>query len=354
MQLSVPLIPDETYIDFLSTRSQHLSSVYFPLYSGPVLDARMRFVSTGVHDIVRALDRIACKKKYCLLNTRFVHPDRYDDKPFMTSLLDNLEILASQCSLTGIVVNDFYLLNALSAAHAGFLSSLEAVPGVNMMIDSAQKIPPLFDMIKQSGFRLPSKIILDRSVNRDIQKIRQIRQSLRHQFPDLQIELLANEGCILHCPFKLSHDAHIALANTGCVKDSTHQINTRLGCHAYFMNTPERFLQSPFIRPEEVRLFENVADSLKLCGRTLGTKYLRIVIKAWIGQSFEGNLFELMDAAHWLSEHYHLDNKKLDPGFFDLLSSCTKDCNTCRICDDLFNKAATQKPLTIKAYKDVI
>jgi hypothetical protein len=354
MQLSVPFIPDETYATFLNDNSRHLASVYFPLYSGPVLDARLRFNTTPLPELIRLLSRIGAPDKYCLLNTRFILPDQYLDPAFVSSLLNTLEQLVSNRQLTGIVFNDFYFLNALALEkkYHSILSRIEAVPGVNTMITSPDQIEPLFDMIEKAGFRLPSKIIADRSLNRDLEKLEHLHQFIRQQFTDMRIELIANEGCIYHCPFKLSHDALIALGNTGCARDRTHQINTRIGCHAYFFNRPERFLKSPFIRPEDLVHYQDRADSIKICGRTLGVRFLTTVIESYIKRSFDGNLLDIMDAASWMSDGLHIDNKRLDPGFFDLISSCTKRCKACRICKDLFGNAAVQKPLTIKTFKD--
>ena len=354
MQLSVPFIPDETYIDFLNDRSQNLASVYFPLYEGPVLDARMRFDAMPLSKLRKGLQKLKCDKKYCILNTRFVHPKLYEDSHFLTLLANNLEKLAVQNHLTGIVFSDSYLVNALSAVGSEGLSGLEAVPGVNCMIDSFSKLVSFFDLIDQSEFEQPGKVILDRSLNRDNDTLKQVRQSVKAHYPGIKIELLANEGCIYHCPFKLTHDAHISFSNTGAGKDRTHRINTRIGCRRYFYASPERFLKSPFIRPDDLRFYTGLADAVKICGRTLGVKFLMRTIDAYQGDSYDGNLFELMDATHWLSDFYHLDNKKLGHGFFNLISGCTKTCKTCRICHTLFKNTTIQKPVTIKPYKEYL
>ena len=354
MQLTVPFIPDEKYIKFLGSHATILSSVYFPLYSGPVLDARMRFDKITRQTLVKRLSQLKNTPKYCLLNTRFIHPKLYQDKAFLTGLFTMLEKLTSESGLTGIVLNDFYFLNALSVSGPQFLGSLEAVPGINSMIDSISKIEAVLDIIEPSGFKLPGKLILDRSLNRHLKRLEQIRHSLKSNYPEIKIELLANEGCIYQCPFKLSHDAQIAYSNIEPGKNRTHTINTRVGCHAFFHNTPDRIFKSPFIRPEDIGFYENLADSVKICGRTLGTYFLTTAIKAYETHSFDGNLATLMDASHWLSDVYHIDNKSLDPGFFNLITNCTKACKTCRICSDLFERAATRKKVTIRPYKDFL
>lgn len=354
MKLSVPFIPDKKYNHFLKKQTVNIESIYFPLYSGLVLDARMRFNKTTLHELSKGLQELESVKKYCLLNSRFIHPGLYHDAVFLNQLLDNLEFLVADSQINGIVFSDAYFLNALAATKREIMSSLEAVPGINCMIDSSQKAFSFFDLIEQSGFKLPGKIVLDRSLNRNIEQLKAMVIEIKQHYGLIKIELLANEGCIYHCPFKFTHDAQIAFSNTGRSSDKTFQINQSIGCHSYFFKRPETFLKSPFIRPEDVDEYTGVADTIKLCGRTLGTNFLSNCIKAYSEKSYDGNLFDIMDAAHWLSDLFHIENKKLDPGFFKMLTRCTKGCKNCKICKDLFFKTAKKKPFTIKMYKDCL
>jgi len=53
-------------------------------------------------------------------------------------------------------------------------------------------------------------------------------------------------------------------------------------------------------------------------------------------------------------ELHMIENKRLDPDFFSRLTSCTMDCKNCRICNDLFLKTATKKPIKIKKYEEYL
>ncbi|MCD4722460.1 MAG: hypothetical protein K8S13_21770 [Desulfobacula sp.] len=314
----------------------------------------MRFKKADLHELSKGLQQFKAVKKYCLLNSRFINPDLYHDTKFLNQTLDKLEFLVSHSNITGIIFSDTYFLNALSATKRDVISCLEAVPGINSMIDSSQKAFSFFDIIKQTGFKLPGKIVLDRSLNRNINQLKKTGEKIKQQYNHIKVELLANEGCIYHCPFKLTHDAQISFSNLRITIDRTFQINQSIGCHAYFSKTPEKAFKSPFIRPEDTNKYTGMADTIKLCGRTLGIKFLSNCISAYIKKSYNGNLFNLMDATHWLSELYHIENKSLGLDFFNLLTSCTKDCKNCSICSDLFLKTAIKKPLNIKEYKDYL
>ncbi|MCK5163019.1 MAG: hypothetical protein KAQ72_04845 [Desulfobacula sp.] len=354
MKLSVPFIPDKEYTNFLKNKTLNIESIYFSLHSGPVLDSRMRFKKVDFTELSEGLQQFKHVKKYSLLNSRFLNPDLYSDTKFLNQTLDKLEFLVAHSNITGIVFSDAYFLTAMAATKRDVISCLEAVPGINCMIDSSQKAFSFFDMIEQTGFKLPGKIVLDRSLNRNMNQLKKTGDEIKQQYNHIKIELLANEGCIYHCPFKLAHDAQISFSNLRITTDKTFQTNRSFGCHAYFFKTPEKFFKSPFIRPEDMDKYTRIADTIKLCGRTLGSNFLFNCISAYIEKSYKGNLFNLMDATHWLSEIWHIENKRLDPGFFNVITGCTKDCKNCSICSDLFLKTATKQPLKIKKYKDCL
>jgi len=274
MKLSVPFIPYEKYTNFLKNETLNIESVYFSLFSGPILDSRMRFRQVGITDLAAGLKDLGPVKKYCLLNSRFIHPGLYHDSVFLNQTLDQLECLVMNSGITGIVFSDAYLLTALSKTKREIIPCLEAVPGINCMIDCAQKAFCFFDMIEQTNFKQPGKIVLDRSLNRDRTSLEKTSTEIKKKAGNIKIELLANEGCIYHCPFKFTHDAQISLANTGFAPDQTFQTNQTVGCHAYFLKTPAAFFKSPFIRPEDIHAYSQTADTIKLCGRTLGLNFL--------------------------------------------------------------------------------
>lgn len=164
---------------------------------------------------------------------------------------------------------------------------------------------------------------------------------------------MANEGCIYHCPFKPAHDAHIALSNTGLVREATFRMNQTLGCHAYFNTHPHRLLKSPFIRPEDLNHYRGMADGIKLCGRTLGPAFLKRCIRAYGDRTFEGNLLALMDASGFMADRVHIPNPALGPDFFTTLTSCTKQCKGCKICPSIFKQIAATKPVGLSSYEDI-
>jgi len=76
MKLSVPFIPDEGYARFLTRHASNLSSIYFPLPSGPITDARVRIaddLASETQDLCAGLSSLKAIDKYILMNTRFMY-----------------------------------------------------------------------------------------------------------------------------------------------------------------------------------------------------------------------------------------------------------------------------------------
>ena len=346
MKLSVPFIADQNYARFIAGHRSRISSIYFPLPSGPVTDARVRIggdCCPGTREICADLSGLKAIDKYIIMNTRFMTPQVYTDHVILSGMLDDIAHLDNAVGIKGIVFSDLYLLRALDRTGHEIIPSLEAIPGINAMLDSPEKVFTFLEVLDLSRFKSPARIVPDRALNRNPGGLAALSKAVKDFNPDIRIELLANEGCICQCPFKPSHDAHIALSNTGLVKESTFQMNQTLGCQDYFNLRPHGFLKSPFIRPEDIHHYQGIADGIKLCGRTRGVRFLKKCIRAFLDESFDGNLLDLMDTPEVLARQYHIDNTRLGDRFFTTLTSCTKGCKPCRICAEIFNRASWKK-----------
>jgi hypothetical protein len=346
MRFNVPFIPDEKFIDFLNNRSESLDSCHFSLYSDLLLDARHRHHVVQTNDLIADLEMLKGVRKYLLMNSRIQAPQRYFDEGHLNLTVRILTRMLDAGALDGIVFTDAQYLQALSTAGGEQLSRLEAVPSINCMLDSFDKVIAIMNFISITHFKLPETIILDRSLNRKMDALAEISAKCRRKFPGMKIELIANEGCIFQCPFKPAHDCHIALSNMGTPLD-TFRLNHDLGCIRYLKDYPCQILKSPFIRPEDVKAYEKHADVIKICGRDLGSAFLTKAVGAYLQGTFSGNLLELLDALNWMSEKAVIPNEELPVDFQKQLSSCSKDCDACHYCEDLLDACAEEKPLAI-------
>ena len=195
--LNVPFLPDEHYIACLEQCTADLESVHFCLEHEPCLDSRVRVGNAGA---LTGLARLPGVRKYALLNSRFHDPRLLVSGRGLQPLVRTLSGLLDRELVDGIVYCDHYLLQRLADEAPELAVRLEAVPGVNTMLDSFAKVEAQLASIRETGFRTPAKIILDRSLNRDLDRLAALAQQLRDLQPGIRIELLANEGCLPHCP----------------------------------------------------------------------------------------------------------------------------------------------------------
>lgn len=346
--LDVP-VPDPDHVEFLAEFQPALYSVHFSLFLKNIPDGRHRSSTVPEFgDLAAALARLPGPKKYALLNSRFHHPGLYTDKAALHTIIRALDTLLAADVLHGITIVDFYLLQALSDTSSETCSQLEAVPGVNCMLDSFAKVQGCLEAIARTGFKPPTKINLDRSLNRNLPELADVSQQCRRNFPEIRLTLLANEGCLDRCPFKLTHDAQIAFANTGLIANDTRVANQELGCIRELDAHPAELFKSPFIRPEDLHYYEGMVEVIKLCGRTLGPTFLQRVVRSYAKRQYEGNLLDLMDTMEWLAKRLHVANEKLPADFLNKLSSCDKNCCACPYCRELLDKTATSLPFQLE------
>ena len=166
--------------------------------------------------------------------------------------------------------------------------------------------------------------------------------------PEIKLTLLANEGCLDRCPFKLAHDAQIAFANTGCIANETRATNQEHGCIRELGAQPAKLFKSPFIRPEDLQQYEGMVEVIKLCGRTLGPAFLQRVVRGYAERRYAGNLLELMDTMEWLAKRLYVANEELPADFWNRLTSCDKNCHNCSYCRELLDKSATPLPFQLE------
>jgi collagenase-like PrtC family protease len=328
--------------------------VHFSLHDPVLCDARVRLKHASLQTTIDLLARLPGPKKYLLANGRFQPAGTYTGLVGLSRLIEQLERLMDTGVLDGLIFADSYLLTALSDAAPTIVSQMEAIPSVNFSIDSIGKLKVLMDLVSASGFRLPGKITVDRDLNRRPVDLASFSIAIRRRWPRIKIELLANEGCLRHCPYRPTHEALIAATNNATHSDGhfdTQRLNRDLACRRQLAQFPQQILASPFIRPEDVGRYEGSADIIKVCGRTLGVDFLERSVAAYAQCHYRGNLLDLLDAAHWMSDHWNIPNGDIPENFLDVLSTCEQDCADCDFCRMHFEHHVFSKQLQLPDWR---
>lgn len=330
----LPFLPDEAYLAFLAAHQERIHSLHFSLFDQAIPDARHAAGALPAERLAELLGRAPGPNKYALLNSRFHTPNLYTGKG-LKPLLQRLEILLSTDTLQGILFADLFLLQALSDASPELARALEAVPSVNCVVNTLDSALALLDVVDKTRFKPPRKLLLDRNLNRRLPELRALAHALRAEVPGLALALMANEGCLYECPYKLAHDALIAAQRARPEFGDVGVPVRELGCGRLFHREPERLLQSPFIRPEDLDMYADIADIAKLCGRTQGAAVMTKIVSAYLAGEHAGNLLELMDAMEQAAGGLELPNAALPADFCATVANCDKRCARCGYCREL-------------------
>ncbi len=351
MLFDIPVIFDDAYHSFITENRNFIHSVYFGLPTKIGLDARNVINILGAEEFVAFLDLIPREiSRHVTLNTRYTPPHRYSNEN-MRPVVDLLRKLHESGNLTGILVLDFFYLQRLADTDHDLIKKLDVVPSINCMLDSIDKINAVREYLNNLNCGPASKIILDRSLNRRYPELQEIIRYCRAEFPDAAIELIANEGCLYQCPYKINHDIFISLkgdltldnylymAKVSSQKESGEQLITeRKACIKYYAASPDRMLKSPFIRPEDIDRYD--ADIIKISGRARTMDFMKRAFFAYKNRAYTGNLIRLMDAMYEMSHRYYIKNEVLPDDFWHTTAHCDRECERCGYCSEVFDYCA--------------
>ncbi len=154
-----------------------------------------------------------------------------------------------------------------------------------------------------------------------------------------QLYGLSNSGCLNFCSAHTFHDNLVAHENGIAFKDNAYNFEGQ--CAEFLKNGKfrEKWLsRTNFIRPEDITLYEEFFDGIKLATRI--TKSPTRIIEAYTSGSFSGNLPELLEPNHSaLFYPYVVENKKVEEDFAFKTANCDKNCSECGYCEKVFNNA---------------
>jgi collagenase-like PrtC family protease len=195
------------------------------------------------------------------------------------------------------------------------------------------------------------RIVVPREKTRDFQFLKKLIQSF-----DLSVEVLASSPCLLGCPDTNYHGLVSSCESQSTKVCSEPDVSNygRLNCHNYALSNPQEFIKMPWIRPEDVKLYDRIGVSyLKLDGRDKLRDYNIFRAQQYCNNHFEGNWLHMLlpEYPHTREEFdnpsgkykykIYLDNRKLD-GFVEATwyqEGCCHICKKCEICQKKANNS---------------
>ena len=167
----------------------------------------------------------------------------------------------------------------LTRTHA---PSLEVNLGIFGMVESPH------DLARWEELGVDSVTLHGHHVVRDFPMLRAIRAAT-----SLQLQLVANNGCLYHCPYDVVHAVKLSQASEpdgGFFLDECF-----FRCRLLLLRDPVEAIKATWIRPEDTALYEEVGiDRLKLVDRMLATEHILSITRAYTAHRFDGDLTDLV------------------------------------------------------------
>jgi collagenase-like PrtC family protease len=178
-------------------------------------------------------------------------------------------------------------------------------------------------------------LYLPEYVNRDFRLLRKIRKGT-----NCRLVLLANVGCLLHCPLRTYHIELIS--HSGQSQElGTYVDYPLMWCTSEKANDPGQMLKAPWIRPEDLSVYYELGyDEFKLAGREMDRAWVERAASAYAAGRYDGELNDLILGFDHLEPFGSLPprfpNRSLDGfiEFFHRKHDCRTGCGECTYCDD--------------------
>lgn len=177
-------------------------------------------------------------------------------------------------------------------------------------------------------------------INRNFDMIKALRKAVHR---DCALEVLANDPCVFHCPYREYHqtlNAHGSQASRGA-SPAIYIDYPGIKCAIKRIQERAEILKSPWIRPEDTIYWERAGvDLIKLAGRAKPTDWIVECTQIYARREFEGNIYDFVEKSGLHAPEYeaffgtsemikplrfHIDNKSLD-GFIDYFVKAKPRC----------------------------
>ena len=215
--------------------------------------------------------------------------------------------------------------------HENF-EGLDVRASVNMEIGTVEGLSYVADVF--------DSFYAKREFNRNLKQLCVLREWCDKNGKEMY--LLANSGCLNNCSAHAFHDNLVAHEAEIAKMDNGYDFR---GVCWEFLEKPEnKFLwleRTNFIRPEDIELYDGLVPAMKLATRVNSAPAR--VLEAYVGKKYRGSVMELLEPNHSGAFYpSYIENANFDVNFAKTVMSCNKNCEECRYCADVINRACVK------------
>ena len=199
---------------------------------------------------------------------------------------------------------------------------------VNMEIGSVEGMEYLADRF--------DSFYMKREVNRDFRMLRRLKHWCDENGKELF--MLANSGCLNFCSSHVFHDNLVAHENEISAMDNAYLYKGT--CWEYLSRPENRYAlvaRTNYVRPEDIGLYEGLVTAAKLATRVNASP--ERVLTAYMEGKHIGSPLELLEPNHAGAVYpLYLDNRLFPSDFAERVGNCTKECEKCGYCKQVYEK----------------
>jgi hypothetical protein len=238
---------------------------------------------------------------------------------------DIVDYLADRFGLGTVTTTSPVIAEFIKANYPG----LETRASINMGIGTIQGMDYLAGSF--DGY------YLQRELNRDFEGIDNLKSWCVKNGKKLYF--LANSGCLNHCSAQTFHDNLVAHERE--IDRIDNVVRFKGVCHEYLKESGRRLSlvrDSSYVRPEDIHIYEKWFDIAKVATRS-NVNPLK-VIKAYLEESYSGNMLDLLEPNH--AEILYpqiIENKKIPSDFVSKVGNCSKKCQECGYCETVYQNS---------------
>jgi hypothetical protein len=211
-----------------------------------------------------------------LVNTPLVSSDP-------APLLDELAMLG-EWGITGVTVADLELCRRVAARFPALQIRVSTIAHVA----TPQRVQAFTD----AGAH---EIHLSWDLNRELRLLEGLVSGSA-----VPLSLLVNDGCVHHCERRSRHYRSISrqLEDERGARPGVSDEAFSRRCAVQRLRSPEEILLSPFIRPEDLAVYEELGiERFKVVGRTKASGHILRMVGAYQRRSSPENLVDILDLA---------------------------------------------------------
>mgnify|MGYP000291886739 CR=1 FL=1 len=316
---------DESTVDLVRDYRRHVAEVYFPwvdLPSGRAALATRRGQTDWTAQARLECDLRALRELGTELDLLF-NANCYGAWGVSVRLENQVgSLLAHLEDAVGGVQTVTTTSPAVAHAVKRHFPKVRTRASVNMRLGEVQALEQVADLFDDYCVR--------REHNRDLEHLRRLKTWADAN--GKRLCLLANSGCLYACSFQTFHDnlvAHDAEVDEVERMEGFEPFACRRACQQR-----ERWpalLQATWVRPEDLRHYDGLFDTVKLATRM--HQHPRLVLDAYVRRSHRGNLLDLLEPGlgPFLAPGI-LDNTRFPDDWFRKTSTCGRHCENCEYC----------------------